>query len=418
MRYGEKNGIKIIRLTSSMIPKKIFLIIPEFGYGGAEKSFSLLSVALAKKFDVSIIIFNKENEATYPISGDVISLDIPASNNFFSKLFYFYLRIRRLKKIKKRIMPDVSISFLEGADYINVLSKKNEKVILSIRGSKFNDENIIGITGWFRRYLLMPILYKKAHALVTVNNGIKKEMSKFISPDKITTIYNGYDIEEIEFRAHEEIPIELSELNSKNLIVSVGRLSPEKGFQHLLKVFKEVKLVNNSVKLVIVGSGNMDIELIKLCKKLDLEYDARKLGFDKTKNPDVLFLGYSTNPLPILKMASIFTLCSSAEGFPNALIEAMAIRVPVISTDCPYGPAEILAGKLDKRVKGKVLNTKFGILAPLFNEPNSINEWSRCIIDLLDDHSRFNQLSQLGYERAKDFTSEELISKWESIIVS
>ncbi len=394
------------------------MILPEFGYGGAEKSFCTLSVALSKKFNITIIVFNTISDAAYSTGGNIRSLNVLASDNVISKFVNFVKRVIRVRKIKKEIRPYVSISFLEGADYVNLLSKQKEKVILSVRGSKYKDENIRGLLGWIRINVLMPVLYRKTDAIITVNNGIKQEMSRFVPSNKITTIYNGYDFEQLNKSADEELVESVKELISKNFIIAIGRLSQEKGFQHLLKVYKEVKLVNKEIKLVVLGDGNMDEELINLCKHLNLTYDAVALGFEKTNNPDVVFLGYIKNPLAILKKASLFTLCSSAEGFPNALVEAMALEIPVISTDCPYGPDEILNTKGLKREKGKVLKTEFGILAPPFNEENSIGEWANVIIELLHNNKILNQYGHLGYERAREFTSQELISKWESVILN
>jgi len=393
------------------------MILPEFGYGGAEKSFCTLSVELSKKFNITLVVFNLAIAPVYPIAGNILSLDIPASNNWLSKLYFFVKRVNRLKKIKWQIKPDVSISFLEGADYINILSKQKEKIILSVRGSKYNDENIKGLMGWLRLHFLMPLLYKRANAIITVNKGIKKEISRFMSADKITTIYNGYDFDQIKLKSLEKNSGISAEPTNKKVIVAIGRLSPEKGFQYLLKVFKKVNEKINSSQLIIIGDGAFGIELVELCKQLNLKYDAGNLGFKKMNDPSVIFLGYLKNPLPILKKASIFTLCSSAEGFPNALIEAMALKIPVISTDCPYGPAEILSDNLEKREKGKVLKTKYGILAPQFEEENSIEEWANCINNLLQNQKLLTKYSHSGYERTKEFTSQKLIYKWESIIL-
>ncbi len=394
------------------------MILPEFGYGGAEKSFCALSVELSKKFNITIIVFNTISDAAYSTGGNIRSLNVLASNNVINKFLNFVKRVLRLRSIKKEIRPDVSISFLEGADYINILSKQKEKVILSIRGSKYKDEHIKGLLGFVRLNILMPFLYKKADAIITVNNGIKKEMNQLVSSNKITTIYNGYNFNQLNKSADEELPEPFKKIVGESFIIAIGRLSPEKGFQHLLKVYKKVKLVNKEVKLVVLGDGNMGEELINLCKQLNLTYDAVALGFEKINNADVVFLGYIKNPLPILKKASLFTLCSSAEGFPNALVEAMALEIPVISTDCPYGPDEILNKKGLKREKGKVLKTEFGILAPPFKEENSIGEWANVIIELLHNNKILNQYGHLGYERAREFTSQELISKWESVILN
>jgi glycosyltransferase involved in cell wall biosynthesis len=397
---------------------KILMILPEFGYGGAEKSFCALSVALSEKYNITIVVFNLECSPFYPIGGHVLSLDINSSKNLVGKFVNFFKRAIRLKRIKKRIKPATSISFLEGADYINILSKQNDKIILSIRGSKFHDENISGLLGWARLYIFMPLLYRKAHAIVTINKGLKKEIDHFISSDKITTIYNGFNFDQIKIKALEEIPNELKEPMDEKPIVAILRLSPEKVFNNLLRVFKKVRLVKKSVKLIIIGSGNMDKELIALCHQLNLTYDASKLGLGRTKNPNVVFLGYIRNPLPILKIAKIFVLTSSAEGFSNALVEAMSLSIPVISTDCPYGPREILNEKKEKRKKNQLLKAGYGLLAPQFKEENSYQQWSSSIIKLLEEEELHNKYAKLAKKRSLNFASSTQLAQWESVILN
>lgn len=392
------------------------MILPEFGYGGAEKSFCAVSVALAKKYEVALIVFNLESPPVYPVGGRVISLEVKGGRNWLVKVINFTKRTLRLRQLKKQLNPTHCISFLEGADYINVLSKRNEKVILSIRGSKFHDENIKGFSGWLRTTIMMPLLYNKADALVTVNKGIQEEMKTIVEEKKITTIYNSYNIQSLATSASMELPTVLQKAATKLVITAVGRLAPEKGFQHLIKVYIGVKLAIKNVTLVIVGNGEMADTLIDLCKQTNLSYDASMLGYDAFENPDVIFTGYLANPLPVMKKANVFTLCSSSEGFPNALVEAMSLGVPVVSTDCPYGPNEILNPKNIPRDQSQSLKAEFGILCPQFNEKFSVVTWQNAIVELLSDEKLYTAYARSVQERASHFSSDETLSQWESVI--
>src|SRR5436190_16201964 len=122
------------------MPERVLLIIPEMHTGGAQRSLSKLSIALATRYQVWLVIFNKGNNVAYPFGGELLSLDVEGGKNWFQKIKSFLQRIERLKQLKKKLRIDVSISFLEGADYVNVLSRQKEKVILSLRGSKLHDE--------------------------------------------------------------------------------------------------------------------------------------------------------------------------------------------------------------------------------------------------------------------------------------
>ena len=175
-----------------MRPKRILLIIPEMSMGGAQRSLSKLSIELAKQHWVGLVIFNRNDRVAYEHGGELISLNVIPPDSLFGTLKAFFQRVSRLRKLKKELVIDVSISFLEGADYINILSQRTDKIVLSVCGSKIHDENMEGNWRWLRLNLLMPWLYRKADTVVTVNQGIAREMrTRFrLSPSKIVTIGN------------------------------------------------------------------------------------------------------------------------------------------------------------------------------------------------------------------------------------
>ncbi|HNC13913.1 MAG TPA: hypothetical protein PLF59_19180, partial [Cyclobacteriaceae bacterium] len=98
--------------------KKILMIAPDLGYGGAEKSFSRWADLFSEEHDVTLVVFNTASENVYVPSHKLISLNVPAGRNLISKIWFFVQRVTRLRKIKKQFSPDVAISFLEGADYV------------------------------------------------------------------------------------------------------------------------------------------------------------------------------------------------------------------------------------------------------------------------------------------------------------
>src|SRR5690606_5708333 len=119
---------------------KVMLIIPEICVGFAQRSLAKLSIELFKYDIIVFVLVYRGQLIASPYVGELYSLDVYPSNTWHSKVFAFLKRIQRLKKLKKSLGVDVCVSFLEGADYINVLSKTREKVVLSIRGSKLHDE--------------------------------------------------------------------------------------------------------------------------------------------------------------------------------------------------------------------------------------------------------------------------------------
>jgi len=156
--------------------KNILLVITNLSFGGAQNSFHKLSNELSKRHNLINVVFSKENIGNYQFSSQLLDLDKGGSSGALSKAHNFLRRIIALKKIKREHKIDVTISFLEGADYVNILSKNKETLILSIRGSKLNDPNIKGFLGWVRIKVLIPVLYKFADHIVVVTKDIKKEI--------------------------------------------------------------------------------------------------------------------------------------------------------------------------------------------------------------------------------------------------
>ena len=122
---------------------------------------------------------------------------------------------------------------------------------------------------------------------------------------------------------------EFQELFSFPVVINVARLEEQKGQEYLIRSFVRIKKEIPLTKLVILGEGHLEHKLRDLAKGLGLEQD-------------VVFLGWQKNPFKFLAYSKVFVLSSLWEGFPNTLLEAMALGLPVISTDCPSGPNEII----------------------------------------------------------------------------
>jgi glycosyltransferase involved in cell wall biosynthesis len=180
-------------------------------------------------------------------------------------------------------------------------------------------------------YRVVPTLYRYlsplAAGIIGVSNGVADDLARTsgIARQRITMIYDPAI--DGDFAARLAEPIRHPWLNKQvPLFVTAGRLVPQKDPKTLLMAFAQVRQPS---RLMILGTGPL---------RSSLEDLAQKLGIAER----VCFTGFVTNPLPYIRAATAFVLSSAYEGFGIAIVEALGCGTPVISTDCPYGPAEIL----------------------------------------------------------------------------
>lgn len=188
---------------------------------------------------------------------------------------------------------------------------------------------------WRWRYIgpLIARTYPKADGVVAVSNGVGEDLSLTTGfpRERITTIYNPVVGPGLEKQAAEAAPHHwLAEAGGSPVIVGAGRLVPQKNFPLLLRAFAKLR-AQRPVRLLILGEGK---------ERPSLEALAVQLGIQE----DVALPGFAANPYAALARAALFVLSSDWEGLPTVLIEALACGCPVVSTDCPSGPAEILEG--------------------------------------------------------------------------
>jgi glycosyltransferase involved in cell wall biosynthesis len=394
--------------------KKIGILIPKLTDGGAERVASILSLNLSKDYRCFVMVYDTSH-MDYGCGGTLIDLKIKDSKSNVGKLANFIRKIYGVRKIKKLYGIETTISLLTGPNLVNIFSRTRDRVIISVRN--YMSESLRGFYGKINRVALR-LSYNRADVIIAVSNAIREDLiAKFgINRSKIVVIYNPYDIEMIQKMAREEIETCYSGIFSNPVIISSGRLTYQKGYWHLIRAFQKVREAIPQIKLVILGRGNMETKLRNLIESLNM-------------TEDVYLLGYINNPFKLIARSKIYVLSSLYEGFPNAMVEAMACGLPVIATDCLSGPREILAPGTDINMNTCMFEHgeygEYGILVPkcdgVFNGiDEAITEeeekLAESIICLYKSRSLQSRYSILAQERAAHFSAEKIISEYERLL--
>lgn len=300
---------------------KICIVISTLLSGGAERNACMLAEYLVKNNDVKILTFQKSKKSFYNISKKITirGLDLLQETNFFFfKILNLFKRIYVIRKNLIKEKPDIIISFLETTN-ITVLASSLflngiKLRIISDRNNPRYTENKLLI------FLLKIIFYRLADFLVLQTTKIR-ENYKFVNRNKIRIIPNI--ISRIKNIKKKVI------LKKKLKILSVGRLEAQKGYDILFKALSLLK--NDKVSFIcnVYGAGSEKNKLLSEIKKKKLSTNVKLKGVNK-------------NIINIYKNYDLYILSSKFEGFPNSLIEALSAGLACISSNCRYGPSEII----------------------------------------------------------------------------
>ncbi|WP_024597841.1 MULTISPECIES: glycosyltransferase [unclassified Pseudoalteromonas] len=276
---------------------KLLLLTNSSSGGGAEKVFNSLVDGFTKHSSC-------ETKHLYLQEGSVSK---------FWKISGFFKFIFLILKFK----PDVVQSHLLYPNIINsflsVFMRYKSQLVCHSSFERFQRS---------RNACIIRLAYKKANSIVCISEEMQKQAKIFLSRDDIEKIYNPHDLKNYQDLSFKDV----SPIPFQNFLISVGRLVESKRIKDILLA---LKACNKKKNLVIVGDGDTRDDLTALAKELDIE--------DR-----VFFVGHSSNPYPYILKSEAMLLASETEGFPNCLVESLALGIPIITTNCKTGPAELL----------------------------------------------------------------------------
>lgn len=362
---------------------RISFFIPAPSYGGAEKVTINLANGLAKRGrDVDLVLAYTEGPFSDEISQDVriVDLNVPAV-----PLLGLFAGVPHLRSYLKTTNPAVLFAGLTHVNDVAILAKLfsgSSTHVTVTEHLAFGAD-----TGFKKRFTsgLATFLYPHADDVVAVSGGVASSVAERtrVDSEDVTVLYNPIQIDDIQRKARESVDHDWLNSTDVRPIVSVGRLEPQKNVAGLLHAFVQVNDVRPDTRLIIVGKGSQRTRLVELSKSL---------GLDEV----VDFPGYVDNPYGFMEAASLFVMSSDYEGLPTVLIEALACGCSVVSTDCPYGPREILE------------DGAYGRLVPV-GDPGALAEG---ILQTLDDPTP----AERSRKRAEDFSMANSLDRYEAYI--
>jgi glycosyltransferase involved in cell wall biosynthesis len=249
-------------------------------------------------------------------------------------------------------------------------------------GAMIDNESATGLLRALQTFAVRTA-YRHADRVVAISDGVGHALSRRfgLDPARVSTIHNSVDLDAVKVRALEVPP----NLPVVPFLVGAGRLVAQKGFDVLIRAFAAAAAMR-PLALIILGDGPERTALIEL---------TRAIGVDQR----VLFPGFVENPWSYFARSAAFVCSSRWEGFGNVIIEAMACGVPVVATDCDFGPREVIR------------QTQSGLLVPV----EDVDSLSKAITSVLDNRDLARQLAEGAQRRAQDFDVANMTHAYERL---
>jgi glycosyltransferase involved in cell wall biosynthesis len=315
---------------------RVALFLPSLRGGGAERVMLHLARGFAERgFAVDMVLADAAGAYIKQVPPQVQVVDLGAKRVLLS--------LPRLVRYLQDVQPSALLSAMEHANLVAILAWRWARVPTRLVVSVHNTMSIATQHAPQSKARLIPMLarwlYPQAHRVVAVSHGVATDILHLyqLPTAKVEVIYNPVVTPELMIQSQDTVEHPWLTAGEPPIILGVGRLTAQKDFATLIRAFARVRQ-SHEARLIILGEGE---------DRPILERLVRELGLQEW----VALPGFVANPYAWMRRATVFVLSSRWEGLPTVLVEAMACGTPVVSTDCPSGPREILEdGKWGKLV--------------------------------------------------------------------
>lgn len=375
--------------TPKFASRRIMLVIYSLGRGGAERIMTELANHWAEEGrEVSLITFAPDTESSYALNPKVQQRCLQfggASLTVGHAIFRNITALRRLRRTLRTQGPDVVLSFMTRANVLTLLAGWGlgcRRIISERIDPRYDHMPLTWRVLRRMSYGLADCIVVQTEAVRVWCAGIKTAWRCKVIPNLLS---QGFGTEALRAgNLHSELGLP----TDAKVLVGMGRLTHQKGFDLLIRAFTDCHARYPQWHLVIVGGGDERDQLLAL---------ARECGVAE----QVHFPGVSQSPRQWLQLADLFVLSSRYEGFPNVLLEAMACGLPVVSFACPSGPDEIIRDGED------------GILV----KDGDVRELARALDALLGDDARRVKLGENAKRNVQRYSREAILPLWDKLLV-
>lgn len=362
---------------------KILFVLGNLGGGGAQRvSLNILRHINREQFIPALALVNSQGDYMELLPDDVVIHDLKAR-----RARYAFLPLAHLVG---RVKPSIVFSTAPYVDQSVCLASGLRPHFPKLVFRSPNFTSVSGKEATRAVRLMTRWSYSRASMVIASTQAMKRDLQTNlrVPPSKTRVIPNPLDLTMIHAMQKEPANHPWFKRHGRDYqptIIAVGSLEKQKGFSYLLRAFALAASVIPS-RLAILGKGKQRNQLEALVTELDIV-------------ENVSFMGFQQNPFKYLARSDLFVLSSLWEGFPNVLVEAMACGTPVVSTDCPSGPNEIISHETD------------GLLVP----PKDPEALAEAILRVLKDSKLAAKLAENGRARVADFEAKRIVKQYEEL---